>query len=329
MHFSTKDILQPIHTTWLPEHIPAAMLRLDKLDPLVSGNKWFKLKYNLEAAAGKPIVTFGGAWSNHILATAAACQMKGLACTGIIRGEKPLILSPTLEQAGRMGMQLVFVSREEYKLLTDTDDLGADDHMYAVYQLNDEIIPRDAYVIPEGGHNALGVKGCSEILSLADTKDFTHIICSVGTGTTLAGLINSTVEGSENMAEEVLHDLARLVTGDPGHVVQKVIGISALKGAFSLQAEIESLLISPGPWELLHDFHEGGYGKISPALIDLMNDFYRQTNIPLDRVYTGKMVLAVKKLIEQDYFPANSRLLLIHSGGLQGNDSLLPDVLCF
>lgn len=329
MHFSTKDILQPIHTTWLPEHIQAAMLRLDQLDPLVSGNKWFKLKYNLEAAAGKPVVTFGGAWSNHILATAAACKMKGLRCTGIIRGERPAVLSTTLEQAGIMGMQLVFVSREDYKLLTDTDNVGADDHMYALYQLDDDIIPPDAYVIPEGGHNALGVKGCSEILSLADTKDFTHIICSVGTGTTLAGLINSTVEGSENIVEEVLHDLAQLVTGDPGHVVQKVIGISALKGAFSLQAQIESLLISPGPWELLHDYHEGGYGKISTELIDFMNDFYRQTHIPLDRVYTGKMAFAVKKLVEQDYFPANSRLLLIHSGGLQGNDSLLPDVLCF
>jgi 1-aminocyclopropane-1-carboxylate deaminase len=329
MHFSTKDILQPIHTTWLPEHIQAAMLRLDQLDPLVSGNKWFKLKYNLEAAAGKPIVTFGGAWSNHILATAAACKMKGLACTGIIRGEKPLVLSTTLKQAGSMGMRLVFVSREEYKLLTEAEDVGADDHMYALYQLDDDVIPPDAYVIPEGGHNALGVKGCSEILSLADTKDFTHIICSVGTGTTLAGLINSTVEGSETIVEEVLQDLVQLVTGDPGHVVQKVVGISALKGAFSLQEQIESLLISPGPWELLHDFHEGGYGKMSPELITFMNDFYRQTSIPLDRVYTGKMVLAVKKLIEQDYFPADSRLLLIHSGGLQGNDSLLPGVLCF
>lgn len=329
MHFSTKDILQPIHTTWLPEHIQAAMLRLDQLDPLVSGNKWFKLKYNLEAAAGRPIVTFGGAWSNHILATAAACKMKGLRCTGIIRGERPAELSSTLEQAGSMGMQLVFVSREEYKQLTDIDSTGADDHMYALYQLGDDIIPPDAYIIPEGGHNALGAKGCSEILSLADTKDFTHVICSVGTGTTLAGLINSTVEGSETFVEEVLHDLSQLVTGDPGHVVQKVIGISALKGAFSLEAQIESLLISPGPWELLHDFHEGGYGKMSPELIDFMNDFYRQTGIPLDRVYTGKMVLAVQKLISQDYFPANSRLLLIHSGGLQGNDSLLPDVLCF
>lgn len=329
MHFSTKDILQPIHTTWLPEHIPAAMLRLDQLDPLVSGNKWFKLKYNLEAAKGRPIVTFGGAWSNHILATAAACKMKGLPCTGIIRGERPAVLSSTLEQASSMGMQLFFVSREEYRVLTSDGNIGADDYMYALYQLNDDIIPPDAYVIPEGGHNALGVKGCSEILSLADTKDFTHIICSVGTGTTMAGLINATVEGKETIVDEVLHDLAQLVVGSPDHVVQKVVGISALKGAFSLQAEIESLLISPGPWELLHDFHEGGYGKMSPALIDFMNDFYRQTGIPLDRVYTGKMVLAIKKLVEQGYFPENSRLLLIHSGGLQGNDSLLPDVLCY
>jgi 1-aminocyclopropane-1-carboxylate deaminase len=333
MHFSTKDILQPFHTTWLPEHIQAAMLRLDLVHPVVSGNKWFKLKYNLEAAKGRPIVTFGGAWSNHIVATAAACKMAGLPCTGIIRGEIPAVLSTTLQQAASMGMRLVFVSREEYRQLTNIDRspdaFEADNFAYASYGLNDNDIPADAYVIPEGGHNALGVKGCSEILSLADTSDFTHIICAVGTGTTMAGLINATVEGTETIVDEVLHDLAQLVVGSPDHITQKVVGISALKGAFSLQQEIESLLISPGPWELLHDFHEGGYGKMSDDLITAMNDFYRQTGIPLDRVYTGKMVLAVQKLLQQGYFPANSRLLLIHSGGLQGNDSLLPDVLCF
>lgn len=315
MHFSTKDILQPFHTTWLPDNIQAAMLRLDLVHPVVSGNKWFKLKYNLEAAAGKPIVTFGGAWSNHIVATAAACKMAGLSSTGIIRGERPAVLSKTLEQAADMGMELVFVSREMYKEMTKR--VVAEGYL-------------DAYIIPEGGHNALGAKGCSEILSLADTSPFSHIICSVGTGTTMAGLINATTVDKESAIEEVLHDLAQLVVGSPEVTPQEVIGISALKGAFSLKEEIESLLIHPGgSWELLHDFHEGGYGKISPTLINTMNDFYRQTGIPLDRVYTGKLVLAVQKLVEQGYFPPNSHLLLVHSGGLQGNDSLLPDVLCY
>lgn len=347
MHFSTKDILQPFHTTWLPDHIQAAMLRLDLVHPVVSGNKWFKLKYNLEAAAGRPVVTFGGAWSNHIIATAAACKMAGISCTGIIRGERPAVMSKTLEQAADMGMQLVFVSREEYREMTKhgvaEGDLDAESGQVIPESNTDAehssesarhanascFIPSNAYIIPEGGHNTLGAKGCSEILSLEDTSSFSHIICSVGTGTTMAGLINATTVDKEDAIDEVLHDLAQLVVGSPEITPQEVIGISALKGAFSLKEEIESLLIKPGSWELLHDFHEGGYGKTSPALIEAMNDFYRQTGIPLDRVYTGKMVLAVQKLVQQGYFPPNSHLLLIHSGGLQGNDSLLPDVLCF
>jgi 1-aminocyclopropane-1-carboxylate deaminase len=310
MHFSTEEILQPIYTTWLPADIQAAMLRLDRIHPVVSGNKWFKLKYNLEAAAGRPIVTFGGAYSNHIVATAAACGMAGIPCTGIIRGEEPAVKSHTLELAASLGMEMMFVSREAYRL----KDVSA--------------FP-DAYVIPEGGHNALGAKGCSEILSLAGTGDFSHIICAVGTGTTLAGLVNA--------------------VGDDR---RQVIGISALKGADSLYEETQALLTNPGGgdgnhdsgriaemqslqpapennWTILHQFHEGGYGKVSDRLIAFMNDFYRQTGIPTDRVYTGKMVLAVQQLLEQSYFPPNSRLLLIHTGGLQGNDSLPPGVLCY
>lgn len=279
------------------------MLRLDRIHPIVSGNKWFKLKYNLEAAAGRPIVTFGGAYSNHIVATAAACGMEGVPCTGIIRGEEPAVLSHTLQLAASLGMELLFVSRETYRL-------------------KDASAFPDAWVIPEGGHNALGAKGCSEILSLAETAGFSHIICAVGTGTTLAGLVNG--------------------VADDG---RQVIGISALKGADSLHEETRALLTYPGDgrtaetwitqqadennWTILHQFHEGGYGKISDRLISTMNDFYRQTGIPTDRVYTGKMVLAVQQLLDQSYFPPNSRLLLVHTGGLQGNDSLPSGVLCY
>jgi 1-aminocyclopropane-1-carboxylate deaminase len=273
------------------------MLRLDRLHPLVSGNKWFKLQYNLEAAGGHPIVTFGGAYSNHILAAAAACHMRQVACTGIIRGERPAVLSPTLQKAMELGMELVFVSREEYKRMTQRAETTLPDAVMGT---------PTPYLIPEGGHNALGAKGCEEILSLADTTGYTHVVCAVGTGTTLAGLINSAT-------------------------TQQVLGISVLKGALSLSSATAALL-RPGsctPWEIHHDFHEGGYGKCTDRLLAFMNDFYRQTGIPLDRVYTGKMALAVQQLLQQDHFPPGSRLLLIHSGGLQGNDSLPPGVLCY
>lgn len=297
MHFSTKDILQPFHTTWLPPDTRAAMLRLDRLHPLVSGNKWFKLKYNLEAAGGRPIVTFGGAYSNHILATAAACKMKGISCTGIIRGERPARLSATLQQAMELGMELMFVSREAYRGLThaEGDRISGNNRQH------------NNYLIPEGGHNALGAKGCEEILSLADVSAYTHIICAVGTGTTLAGLINAAA------------------------ATQQITGISVLKGAWSLQTATESLLhpTAAAPWQLLHDFHAGGYGKTGNGLLDFMNGFYRQTGIPLDQVYTGKMTMAVQNLLQKAFFPPGSSLLLIHSGGLQGNDSLPRGVLCF
>ncbi|KAA2242034.1 pyridoxal-phosphate dependent enzyme [Chitinophaga agrisoli] len=271
------------------------MLRLDLLHPEVSGNKWFKLQYNLEAArsAGKTrIVTFGGAFSNHIAATAAACHMAGLQSTGIIRGEAAPQLSHTLLQAQQYGMELQFISREAYRQ-KDTYPWG-------------QQFP-EGYLIPEGGHNAAGVRGCEEILSQAPTHPYTHIMCPVGTGTTLAGLINSALPH------------------------QQVIGIVVLKGAAYLQQEIPQLLrphISVN-WQLYHDFHIGGYAKATPALITFMNDFYNQTRVPLDMIYTAKMVWAFRELAVQQHFPAGSRILLLHTGGLQGNLSLPPGVLCF
>lgn len=271
------------------------MLRLDRLHPVVSGNKWFKLQYNLEAAraAGKTrIVTFGGAWSNHIAATAAACQMAGLRCTGIIRGEKPATPGVTLQQAAARGMDLQYISREAYRNRQHTN-------WAALYP--------DAYVVPEGGHNADGARGCEAILSLAPTEDFTHIGCAVGTGTTLAGLVNG------------------------ARPQQQLLGYVVLKGAAYLQQEVAALL-KPGPlprWELLHGFHEGGYARVTPALIDFINTFYRQTAIPLDIVYTGKLLLGFYRQVQQGFFAAGSRVLLVHTGGLQGNLSLAPGVLCF
>lgn len=276
--------LQHISPSWLPVDIQAAILRLDLLHPEVSGNKWFKLKHNLTTAGKRRIVTFGGAYSNHIAATAAACAMAGIPCTGIIRGEKPLQLSHTLQQSASKGMQLEFVSREAYRN-------------------KDTISYPDAYIIPEGGNNPAGALGCQEILSLADTHSFTHILCAVGTGTTLAGLINSALPH------------------------QEVQGFTVLKGAGYLQQQVSELL-TPGittPWKLVHDFHEGGYAKTTPALISFINQFYRETQIPLDIVYTGKLLMGFKR----STFPAGSKVLLIHTGGLQGNLSLSTGVLDF
>jgi len=291
-------ILQAISPSWLPDNIRASVLRLDLLHPEVSGNKWFKLRYNLEAAfaQGKTrILTFGGAYSNHIAATAAACRLAGIACTGVIRGEQPLVLSHTLLEASSKGMELHFISRKAYRLKNETD-------WNALYP--------DAYVVPEGGNNALGAKGCEEILSLVNDSSFTHIACAVGTGTTLAGLINSAAPH------------------------QEIRGYVVLKGAAYLEQEIQSLLTpasaasaviaatAPTPlphWQLLHQHHGGGYAKVTPALTAFIRQFYEETQIPLDIVYTGKLLMGFRQDVLDGLYPAGSNVLLIHTGGLQGN----------
>ncbi|MGO4288629.1 1-aminocyclopropane-1-carboxylate deaminase/D-cysteine desulfhydrase [Chitinophaga sp. RAB17] len=289
--------LEAIHTTWLPDRIQAAMLRLDKIHPAVSGNKWFKLKENIKAAIAEGcngLLTYGGAYSNHIAATALACKEAGLPCVGIIRGEEHYPqLNHTLQTADDNGMGLIFVSREDYRN-------GKAKEVWETLYL-------DYHIVPEGGHNALGAKGCEEILSIFPTTDFTHILCAVGTGTTLAGLINSALPH------------------------QQVIGIPVLKGAQYLDKEVSDLLhpANTTHWELLHDYHGGGYAKKTPVLIDFINTFYADTGIPTDIIYTGKLVMAFRDLAQQGYFPDNSKVLLIHTGGLQGNLSLSPGVLSF
>lgn len=282
-------ILQTISPSWLPDNIRASVLRLDLLHPEVSGNKWFKLRYNLEAAFAQEktrILTFGGAFSNHIAATAAACRLAGIACTGVIRGERPVVLSHTLQEAFAKGMDLHFISREAYRLKNETD-------WNALYP--------DAYVVPEGGNNALGAKGCEEILSLAHDTTFTHIACAVGTGTTLVGLINSASRQ------------------------QEVLGYVVLKGAAYLEQEIRALLRPASStafqphWQLRHQHHGGGYAKVSPALTTFIRQFYEETKIPLDIVYTGKLLMGFRQDVLDGIYPAESNVLLIHTGGLQGN----------
>jgi 1-aminocyclopropane-1-carboxylate deaminase len=278
------------------KNISAAVLRLDKIHPLLPGNKWFKLKnYLEEARAGnkKNIVTFGGAYSNHILATAAACHGQGFSSTGIIRGEEPAQWSPTLQQAAALGMELIFISREDYGVRNIPAHIFENENNY---------------LVPEGGYGKKGADGASLILDFAGDHFFTHIACAVGTTTTMAGLVKAAQAG------------------------QTVTGISVMKNNDGLENEMKALLSqeeSRKPFSISHEYHFGGYAKHTQALLDFMNDLYRQTSIPTDFVYTGKLFYAILDLISRNYFPPGSSILLIHSGGLQGNLSLAPGRLIF
>ncbi|WP_164714305.1 1-aminocyclopropane-1-carboxylate deaminase/D-cysteine desulfhydrase [Chitinophaga rhizosphaerae] len=294
------------------------MLRLDLVHPLVQGNKWFKLKRNLEAAGPLPVVTFGGPWSNHLHAAAAACKLMGKPVTGIVRGEAPAPPSRTLTEAAALGMEIVHVPRAVYDAIKKgdlsaagaefaTDSRAAGGPADKPFSLR--TLLETAYIIPEGGGNAEGAAGCEEILDLGDFRPFTHILCATGTGTTLAGLINGAAKRG---------------------IGAEIWGISALKGAYSVESEVRALLTEDrGNWGILHDFHEGGFAKISHALITGMNDFFDQTGIPTDRVYTGKLVLAFREMSAEGRFPPGSHVLLIHTGGLQGNASLPQGSLHF
>lgn len=278
------------------QNIKLDILRLDKIHPVISGNKWFKLKYYLQDALQnnqKQVITFGGAYSNHIIATACAASKADLTSTGIIRGEKPANLSHTLLDATHYGMQLRFISRALYNQKNDPA---------FIQQLNQEY--DNPCIIPEGGEGRLGIKGAAEILQLADAGEYTHIICALGTGTLLSGLLSSS---SEN---------------------QQVIGIAVLKGFDNwLPTTISEK--QKQRLKIITDYHFGGYAKKDNKLLNFMNEWYTATKVPSDFVYTGKLFFAVRDLIEKGFFPNNSRLLVIHSGGLQGNKSLPPKTLDF
>ncbi|HRO85043.1 MAG TPA: pyridoxal-phosphate dependent enzyme [Niabella sp.] len=270
--------------------VSVSVLRTDKIHPVISGNKWFKLKYYLEDAKlqnKKRIITFGGAYSNHIVATAAACNMNGFESVGIIRGEEPRNYSHTLNDAMAYGMELVFLSRQDYQNKVIPKDLMA----------------ADDYVIAEGGYGALGAAGAATVNY--DRTGYDFVMAAVGTGTWMAGLINGKNPKSE------------------------VIGISAMKNNYELEKQVSDLLINKEKVNIVHDFHFGGYAKYTDELIGFMNDFYNHTEIPTDFVYTGKLFYGVNKLIEKNYFKPDSRILIIHCGGLQGNLSLPESTLIF
>ena len=268
------------------EGFEISIKRLDLVHPQISGNKFFKLKYNLLAAQQqgyKKLLTFGGAYSNHIAATAYAAQLFGFESLGIIRGEelasKPLNL--TLNTAQQFGMQLQFVMRETYRQKQSPAYLAQLQQDYPEY-----------YVIPEGGTNPLAIQGCTEILSDADRQNYALICCAVGTGGTIAGLIEAS------------------------HSQQQVLGFFALKGDF-LCREIQQLTEKRN-WQITDQYCCGGYAKTPPELLQFIRTFEQQYNIPLEQIYTGKMLLGLIDLIQQGTFPKDHRILVIHSGGLQG-----------
>lgn len=268
------------------KNISLNIKREDLLHPFVSGNKFRKLKYNIQEALKlnqTQIITFGGAFSNHIAATAYACKEAKIQSVGIIRGEElasKIKENPTLQFAQDCGMKFEFITRENYRNKTEK---SFQDYLQNKYG--------NHYLIPEGGANDLAVKGCQEIITIED-KNFDYICCAIGTGTTIAGLIN---RANNN---------------------QKILGFPALKGDF-LQNDIRKFA-NKNNWKLISDYHFGGYAKVTDELIAFLNTFYKTNKIPLDPVYTGKMVFGVMDLIQKDYFPENAKILLIHTGGLQG-----------
>ena len=294
----------------LPRHIPFTVVqnellkerdisltiaRLDQLHPHVSGNKLFKLCYFAEAClqtSHKTLLTFGGAYSNHLVATAFFCRQSGIRSIGIVRGERPAILSHTLEQCISFGMELHFISREMYR--------NIDGNITGLKTQFGEFT-----LVPEGGYDAAGAEGASLICQLLDDEKATHICTAAGTATTVAGLM----KGTKNAA---------------------VIAIPAIKNMTDIPERIKFLTDSNTALPVVFgEYHFGGYAKYDQALIRFMNDFYSRYNVPLDFVYTAKMMYAVTDKIKKGYFGNGSRIVCLHTGGLQGNASLPEGSLIF
>jgi 1-aminocyclopropane-1-carboxylate deaminase len=272
------------------KNITLALKREDLLHPFISGNKYRKLKYNLKAAEEKGysiLLTFGGAFSNHIAAVAFASRERGIKSIGVIRGEElhdNWHQNPTLKQAYKNGMRFKFISRQSYKEKDRTE---------FIVQLKKEY--GDFYLIPEGGTNPLAIKGCEEIL-LEQDAEFDVICTCVGTGGTVAGLINAS------------------------HQHQEVLGFSALKGDF-LKETISQITIKHN-WRLITEYHFGGYAKITSELVTFINDFKAKTGIPLDPIYTGKMLFGLFHMIKNDNFAKGTKILAVHTGGIQGIEGM-------
>ena len=284
--------LQPIsHPIFTLHKIDVKVKRDDQIDNIISGNKWRKLKYNIlhaKAIGAKGVITFGGCFSNHIHACAFACQQQQLPVMAFIRGEEVNQHNYTLTWARHWGMQLKFVDRMTYRQRNDKRYLTQLQQQYPEH-----------LIIPEGGSNALALTGMAEVINeLNQQCDFDCLITPVGSGGTLAGLI----------------------LGDKGQ--HNLLGIAVLKQQDYLENEIKALLPSNCQqyknWQVKNEFHRGGYAKFSDLDAAKIRQFSAEVDIDFEPVYSGKMILAVLDLIESGYFPAHHRLILLHTGGLQG-----------
>ena len=293
--FDNSSLLAPIQqikgSLYEKRKIRLFVKREDILHPLISGNKWRKLKYNILAAKEQEyqtLLTFGGAFSNHIAAVAAAGKEWDFETIGIIRGEEHLPLNPTLQLAQQNGMQFHYMDRSTYREKNSPE---------VISRLRGQFGP--FYLLPEGGSNPLAVKGCAEIIDELDPTDYDFICAPCGTGGTLAGLL---VGLNRN---------------------RQVLGFPALKGGSFLKKDIDTLTEAYNGktyhnFQLLTDYHFGGYAKRSPELLNFIRIFKDTTGIPLDPIYTGKMFYGLHELIEKGYFKPGSSILAIHTGGLQG-----------
>ncbi len=292
---------------WSNLTIQVDTLRLDLIHPIVSGNKWYKLKYYFKEARAtnaKKIASFGGPYSNHLVALAYFAKLNGLKSMGYMRCNEGEPITTSMQEAISYGMEIIYLGRTSFqekktKLLFDQK---TNKHT-------------EIYFIDEGGYGTIGAKGASTIISdwentKLNNRDgnpihaYDYIVCAVGTGTMIAGIINAAA------------------------VNQNILGIPVLKNEGSIKEEIKYLLENKdAAFSLLHDYHQGGYAKTTPEQIQFMNRLWDHSKVPTDIVYTGKLFYATAQLIQLNYFKQGSKVLIIHSGGLQGNQSLEKGVL--
>jgi 1-aminocyclopropane-1-carboxylate deaminase len=296
MHLPISNItLDKIESDLLSQkEITLSILRLDKIHTDVSGNKLFKLHFFIEEclqSTHKTILTFGGAYSNHLVATAFLCKENNIKCIGIVRGEAPTIFSHTLLRCQELGMQIHFLSRITYK------------SMAVDSSLEDKYGP--CIIVPEGGYETDGAKGASLIMDVLKDKSPSHICTCVGTATTLAGLLMNNKKNAD------------------------IIAVPAIKNMTDLNERVQFLTKANYNLTIFGDYHFGGYAKYDEKLIQFMNAFYTAHQIPTDFVYTAKMLYAIMDKIENDYFKKGSNIICLHTGGLQGNNSLPKGTLLF
>ncbi|MFM6923859.1 MAG: 1-aminocyclopropane-1-carboxylate deaminase/D-cysteine desulfhydrase [Ferruginibacter sp.] len=297
----SKANIEVLHDElFIQKQVTVSVLRLDKIHPVISGNKLFKLHYFLEealAAKQDTILTFGGAYSNHLAATAFVCKALHLKSIAVVRGEKPAVLSSTLQQCVKNGMKLKFISRELY---------AQKDQVVLFEELKNEL--SNCMIVPEGGYAPAGAKGAALIMDLIKYNSYTHICTASGTATTTAGL---------------------LLAVKPGQIV---VSLPVLKGMTDNKTRIKELTGNTDDFKnllILDDYHFGGYAKKTSELIDFMNDCWEKYKLPLDFVYTAKMLYGIIDSIKKDRFEKGSKILCVHTGGLQGNKSLPLKSLLF